>query len=392
MTTSSSAQQLVASVPTNCNGSAQSGATQLPHSSAVVGIAELAEKYALLVPFRINVLSAHIGGNSKDPAIMVDNIYSVHLVKQMEVVTMKSADGEYTVPLNSTAKVGLIHNEHNECMAFETVEELLSAKLRPKVIAVKNKYISPDGKVSLKKNEVLIVRDVIRAKIGRNKIALKFFSVLLQKEIVLQKEHDVQFTTNPHSTQLYLMDLVEYLTSNFMPCSARFFFESSITGLLSSTSITLQGRETHQSVIVSRFHDNPKSDRMNSMDFIEIPTNINICVGIIETSKDDRAYHQVMEESRNLLQNYSHTKMRVCVDAENDDVRVTQTQMFAETRQEKGKQNLAKFAPQHYLEFFDETKMEPCDDVVSVSPSVTKHQVSFREGVATIIITSKMFP
>lgn len=349
-----SASTPVLSLPSNVSVTA---AKLLPHSSVVLGLAEIAEKYALLVPFRLKVVNGFMAAdNVKDPSFVVDEIYSVHLVREMKAVRFKIADHgaeSYTIPLNSLAKFGLIHDERNECMMFDTVEELLYAKPRPKVVAVKNKYVSQDGKVSLKKNEVLIIRDLIRAKIGRSKVALKFYSLIQQKEVVLHKEHDVQFTTNPYRTQLYLTDLVECST-NLMPCLARIFSigNSSIAGLLSSTTIMLQGCETCQSLIISLFRDNPTSDRKMDSEFIAVPTNININVSIIETSKDDDAYYQIMEESRKLMQDYNPADICACLDAQTDDVYTTQAQLLSEVRKEKEKENLLKYAPRYYQNIF----------------------------------------
>ena len=394
MSTSSSAQLVLSSPTTLCCSVEESAATLLPHSSVVLDLAELAEKYAQLVPFRMRVVNCFMAAdNSKRVKFMVDEIYSVHLVREVTVVRMKSADGEFIVPLNSAAKFGLIYDEQNEDIVFGTVEELLYAKPHPKVIAVKNKYVSPDGKVSLKKKDVLIIREVIRAKIGRSKIALKFFSVSTHKEIVLHKEHDVQFTTSPHFTQLYLTDLTKYST-NFLPCSARLFLtdDSSITGLPSSAFVALQSYETYQSVIVSLFHDRSKSDCRINSNFIDVPTSININLRIIETRKDNTAYHQIIEESKNLLQNFSQTKMCVCVDGQTDDAYVMQSTLLTEIRRDKVKENLAKLVPWHYLNFFhNEMKTEACggDRAVSMPTSATKHQVSFSGGLANDYNTPK---
>lgn len=332
---------------TRNNSAEQSAATPLPHSSVVLDLAELAEKYAQFVPFRMRVVNGFMAAdNMKDPTFVVDEIYSVHLVKEMKVVKTNSAAGEFFIPINSVAKFGLIQDEHKDCITYETVDDLLSAKPIPKVVAVKIDYTNPDKKLSLKKDEVLAVKDVIRARIGRGKIMLKAFSFLSQEEVMLPRELQVKFTTDPCYTQLYLTDLVDHIA---MPCVAHYFpISSSSHTSLPSMKITLEGQETCRSVIVSLFRDNPASQKHNATNFIDIPTRININVSIIETSEGDGIYQQIMKESRDLLHDYNPATITACVDSMTDAAYMTQAQLLAEVRREKEKMTLTKSAPQHY--------------------------------------------
>ena len=61
-----------------------------------------------------------------------------------------------------------------------------------------NKYIINSDGLSLSKNEVLIIKEVVsaRVKFGRSKSELRVFSMLSHKQLVLPKECDAGFTTD----------------------------------------------------------------------------------------------------------------------------------------------------------------------------------------------------
>ena len=91
---------------------------------------ELAEKHASRVPFRMKVVNGFMAtGNMKDPTFAVDEIYSVHLVKKIQVVKTQCDGKEYFIPVNSSAKFGIIQDEGNECRQFSSVSESSAAKL-----------------------------------------------------------------------------------------------------------------------------------------------------------------------------------------------------------------------------------------------------------------------
>ncbi len=326
---------------------------KLPHSSVVLDLEELASKYAQLVPFRFRVVNGFMAENVKDPTLGVDEIYSVHLVKERKIVAVKSKSGKFHIPINSAARFGLIHNKENECKDFETVSDVLNSKPIPKVIAVKRQYVSSDSKVSLSKDEVLIVKEAVKGKLGKGKVGLSFFSMSSHKEIKLPKECALKSTTEPFKTQLYLTDLLEYFNNDLMPCSVKMYStEGNLVTKLSK--LTLEQEETHRSVIVSLFSDNPGSKRKKETVFIDIPTTININVSIIKTEDAAGVYQRMFEKSRAFLNDYNPSKIHVCVDAQTDDDYTTQAQLLAEIRKEKEKKELVQAAPQQYQSLLQE--------------------------------------
>ena len=331
----------------------QTEVKELPDSYTTLDLSEVAEKYAQSVPFRFRVVNGFMAENDKDPTLGVDEVYSLHLVREIKVVVMEHGGQEFEIPLNSTAKFGLIPSITSHC---KMVEDLLKLKPLPNVISVVNKYVHPDGNLYLGKNELLLVKEVTKGKLGHGKSGLKVFSLKSHEELILPKDCQAEFSTYPEATKLYLTELIDN-NIDFIPCKAKIYPEemSALAGLKSST-ILISKQEVHRSVVISLFRDNPYAKRKKDTCFIDVPTSINIRVSIIRTEKSDEAYERIYKESENLLKEYNPSKIQACVDAHTDNQYMTQAQLLAEIHKEKAKREMVDTAPQHYQQLLFTTK------------------------------------
>ena len=208
-----------------------------PLSSKVLDLAELAEKHALNVPFRIRVVNGFMAAdNMKDPTFVVDEIYSVHLVKETEVLKSRCANGngEYFIPLNSAATFGLIQDENNEGRVFANVEELFSCSPLPKIVAVLNEYTDANGMHIVRENDILVIKDVT-ARMRKSNISLKAYNISMQKEVALHLDMKVEFTINPSSIQLYLTELMKYVD---LPSLCTIFSNNSLSKALTLSKVS----------------------------------------------------------------------------------------------------------------------------------------------------------
>ena len=319
----------------------------LPDSSVVLDLSKLAENYAHCVPFRFQVINGFMAENEMDPTLGVDEVYSVHLVREIKVVNVKLESDKFKIPVSSAAKVGLVPPDG--VVVYKSVEEILSAPNLPKVVAVMNKYINAEESLGLRKDEVLLVRGVVKGKFGRGKTALRVFSISSYGELVLPKNCDANFSTDPSYTQLYLTDLIDNGV-DFIPGSAHIYpsENSSLSKSLTITDITIESLEMQRSFIISLFRDNPNAKSKKETNFIDIPTTININVSIIKTDKSDEIYERIYKESKHLLADYNPSKIQACVDASTNDEYKTQAQLLAEIRKEKAAMELANSAPHQY--------------------------------------------
>ena len=97
-------------------------------------------------------------GNLKDPTFVVDEIFSVHLVKKTQVVKTQCDGKEYFIPVNSSAKFGIIQDERKECKQFSSVGEFISSKPLPALAAVLEDYTDNNGEVVLRKNDIVALK------------------------------------------------------------------------------------------------------------------------------------------------------------------------------------------------------------------------------------------
>ena len=314
----------------------------LPSQSDILRPSDL-PKYSSLVPFQFRVHQDFLSNkNNKDPTFKVNEIYSVHLVTRMPAVKLSCADGEFLVPLTSLATFGLIHEEQIECMTFEDVDELLFAKPCPKVVAVRADCTFPE--FVLRKNEVLIVQDVIRAKVGKNRIAMKFFSIQQEKELVLYKEQSIPFTTSPFRTQLRLGDLFEHLGKELLPCQAKVFSDSNSTlpSLLTSPNVTLESVGESHSIIISHFRKNTSGNVGSN--FIRMPASLPITLGIVQLDLTSPVYQEVVEQSLDLLRQYGPNRIIPCLNSHSDEAYSIQAQFLYDIDTKKQRKRMMQMA------------------------------------------------
>ena len=320
---------------------------KLPDSSEVLDLSKLAANYADCVPFRFQVINGFMAENEKEPTLGVDEVYSVHLVREIKVVTVKFENDTFKVPVSSAVKFGLVPPDG--VVAYNSVEDILSSSHLPKVVAVGSTYVNEEENFRLRKNEVLLVRGVVKGKFGRGKTGLRVFSISSYSDFILPKSCNANFSTDPLHTRLYLTDLIDN-NVDFIPGSARIFpsENSSLAKSLTISNVTIESLEVHRSVIVSLFRDNPSAKSKKETNFIDIPTTININVSVIETDKSDKVYERIYQESEHLLADYNPSKIQACVDASTNDEYMTQAQLLAEIRKEKVAAELASSAPHQY--------------------------------------------
>ena len=240
----------------------------------------------LTVPLRFRVVNGFMAENARDPTIGVDEVYTLHLVRELKVVVVKHAGDEFEIPVNSTAKFGLVPHG-GAASLYGTVGDMMNAKNSPKVVSVKSNYVHPEGLVSLQKNEVLIIKD---AKFGKSKSGLLVYSITSCKELVLPKDSDAKFSTDPETTKLYLTDMLAS-GIDFIPCSVQMFpGENSALAGLHSSVISIERQEVRKSVVISLFRDNPNAKQKKDTNFIGIPTTICIRASVTDTKKSDEIY------------------------------------------------------------------------------------------------------
>ena len=347
---------------------------QLPNSTLAIQLSELAANYAQNVPFRVQVTTSsmaaasYAAANKTRPSIKVDEIYTIHLVREMKILVAQCTSGEQLeFPIHSSAKIGLVPED--EVRKYRTVEDILNAKQLPKVLAVRYQYVSVDSNISLRKSEVLLVKEVVRGKFGRTKTALRVFSLLSHLEVVLPKDCDAEFITNPECTQVYLTDLLDNDIA-FLPCKA-YLYPGRGSALSGSLPITITTPQTRKSMIISLYQDSPNAKPQDTV-FIDIPATTDASVAIIKTDQSDRIYDRIYEQSQYLLTTCSLSQIQYCVGGP-----AIQASLLAEVREGKATRELASSAPKQYHDFLTSKSWSSSSSSNPglLSPVVSSHTV-----------------
>lgn len=317
---------------------------KLPNSTLALELPELAAQFLNSVPFRVQVATSCMAKVSRGPSIPVDEKYTVHLMREMSVLKARdSADQQLEIPVNSNAKIGLVPQD--QVRLYKTVADIVNAKQLPKAVAVRHQYVSADNSFSLKKNEVLLIKEAIRGKFGRSKNSLKVFSLLSHQELILPKDCDANFITDPECTKVYPTDLLDNDIA-FIPCSAYLYPNQQRAAM---SAITITSLESRESLLVSLFRDCPDYPPQQTQ-FIDIPITAAISMTVIKTDQSSRIFDRIYEESQYLLTTYSPLQIQYCVQESG-----IQARLLAEVKEGKAIRELVSSAPKQYHKFLSST-------------------------------------
>lgn len=278
---------------------------ELPDSSVVLDFSVMAVKYAFAAPFRFQIVKVEkTTKRSMDNLFRKNQVYCVNYVKEMKVFTLKKAETDIELPINSSLKFGLIQDSNNKSLTYRGVEDVLNAKHLPKILAVVQDFKQEENQEPLlKQDEVLLVRQAMKNKSSED-IALRVFSLLSHRELVLPKQYQVELTINPASTKVHLSDLLDN-NVDFMPCLARCYSSentsSSMMEKLGTGTVAIASLKNHTSVIASLLQDTPTSRYKECNDALEIPKDIGLRVSILKTERSDDIYKRMTKVAKSVL-------------------------------------------------------------------------------------------
>ena len=201
-------------------------AKNLPLFKAMT-LSELSKKYSKFFPLKIQITEGHYGTSCKN-TISTDDRLNVHFKKRTKEVVIQYYGQDYTVPLSSAIKFGLVFDpSNNETQAmeghtFRRVVDLMSVQPLPKLVLVMSGCFCSNG-VSIDRDELLVVLKIQR-KLLRGKRMLKVFSLQTMSKKMLPEECIGNFSTRPLCLQIYLSQLLEYVPNAF-PCKAMMYID-----------------------------------------------------------------------------------------------------------------------------------------------------------------------
>jgi len=175
-------------------------------------------------PLHVRTLEGFRGQTAQLSISLADE-YNIHFIKHQKMVTIKDASRQqYSVPLNSAIRFGLIYNPEKQPaisstpFIFESVSDIIAMKTLPKVVCAMIKYVGDTDRASVSANEVLCITRIHKPKFHGKK-SLEVFSLVTNAKKLLAFDCCGQFSTDPSLVQMHLPSILDHIP-NLFPCQA----------------------------------------------------------------------------------------------------------------------------------------------------------------------------
>ena len=253
------------------------------------------------LPAEIRFIDGYYGKTSRF-SVSSHDCFQVNFLKRSKVLTVHDSLGrEYTIPLTSTTKFGLLYDDTETApdQSPETVSSILAMKQLPPVICAHKGGEDKKGNVRVREGDVLAVK-------GKKKKTLLCYNLRTGSDISLQRSFEGKFTLDPKKTRIFPFDIVNHLPDVF-PCKAKVYSASNITGdargrFEEGTTLTLLGCTVDVSLVATGM----QSSKDESRDVVYFPLDKNLSKLRIEILASEDAQH-LYEDAKELMQNFDHS-------------------------------------------------------------------------------------
>ena len=188
---------------------------------------ELSKKYSKFFPLKIQIAEGHYGISTKYSISREDHL-NIHFKKCSKEVVVHTYGQDYSIPLSSAIKFGLVYdpqNKETEAMGgyhFRRAVDLMEQEPLPKMVVVSSGCFCSNG-VTIDRDEILVIRKV-KKKVFRGKRILKVFSMSTLSKKNIPEETIGNFSTRSICLQAYLSQLIEYVP-NLFPCKSMMYID-----------------------------------------------------------------------------------------------------------------------------------------------------------------------
>lgn len=247
------------------------------------------------LPAVIRVVDGYYGQTSRF-SFSVGDCFQAHFLKHSKVLNIEAGGGrKYSVPLTSTMKLGVIHEDSDSPDQF-TTSALLAMRPLPRAVAV---LTSGDkerkGKRNVSKGDLLIIKE-------KKQKSLNCFNLSTGADIIIKNSLPAMFSVHPTATKMYPLEIAHNMPDVF-PCRAVLFQEKSSLHLgscLNGKAVVIQGCITEVCVVCKDLHPNRSTETSSDEEdgFVHLPVNGNIGklrFSILETDDEQLLYDDAYE-------------------------------------------------------------------------------------------------
>jgi hypothetical protein len=150
---------------------------------------------------------------TNNPFVSTGKILNLHFLRNMRVAIICDPEGQadYSVPSNSSIKVGLIYQPSpydelaSNYMQLKTVADVTKLKQLPMIVRATTSYDGGSPEKSVKENEILLIKGVGKGR-GKNLHMVN----ILGEEKLLSSKCSGSFSTDPRHTKVDLSVLLSH--------------------------------------------------------------------------------------------------------------------------------------------------------------------------------------
>ena len=302
---------------------------------------ELSKRYSNFFPLKIQIAEGHYGISTKYSVSREDHL-NIHFKKRSKEVVVHTYGQDYSIPLSSAIKFGLVYdpqNKETEAMGgyhFRRAIDLMDQEPLPKMVVVSSGCFCSNG-VTIDRDEILVIRKV-KKNVFRGKRILKVFSLNTLSKKSIPEETIGNFNTRSICLQAYLSQLIEYVPSLF-PCKAMMYIdkedenyeginEEELPPHMFSWPVLLKEKQKRKSLVASA---------EGTQQLIELPLHGNIAnvKAEIIPPHSSAEIEELIANTRIFLKQFDPSKVNIYRGSSSESVTETQNALYKIVRNSK---------------------------------------------------------
>lgn len=275
------------------------------------------------LPAVIRFIDGYYGHTSRF-SVSAGDCFQINFLKRTRVLTFNDVKGrEYTVPLMSVAKIGLLCGDAEMPLDSKTVSSILAMKRLPSVVCAQKDGKDKKGKVVVGGGDLLVIK-------SRKKKALHCFNLSTGSAVILQRTFEGTFTLDPEKTKMFPLEIVNHLP-NVFPCKAKLYSEYAKADAqedpLEGKTITVKGCSLDDSLVATEV----QSNKIEKGNLVYFPLDQNLAKLRIEILVVDNVKH-LYEDVHEMMQNFDQSVGLTYTDMGSDAAFDIQSTLLRELR------------------------------------------------------------
>lgn len=274
------------------------------------------------LPAVIRFVNGYYGKTSRF-SVSAGDCFQVNFLKRSQVINFQDvARREYTIPLSSTSKFGLLCEDAESDLnpSPKTISSIFAMRKLPHVICALKDGEDMKKKVIVSEGDVLVIK-------GSKKKALQCYNLRTGLDIGLQRHFQCTFTLDPEKTKVFPLEIANHLP-NVFPCQAKLYVRGGDAhSPLDGKVVTLTGCSVDISLVATEAQPSPNKKRS----WIHLPLDGNLSDLSIEIMPLENM-QDLFDETHKLMEDYDPSVGQTFTDRGSDEAFDIQSSLLREVR------------------------------------------------------------